>query len=155
MDERFLQRAVDLALASLPLGEGGPFGAVVVRGGEIVGEGWNRVLATHDPTAHAEIVAIRAACARLGRFHLTDCVLYASSEPCPMCLSAAYWARVSRIVFANSRDAAAAAGFCDSDLYCEIGRPVAERSVPTTHLPLPGAEEALRRWQADPCRIPY
>lgn len=155
MDEQFLQRAVDLALASLSLKEGGPFGAVVVKDGAVVGEGWNRVVATSDPTAHAEIIAIRAACQKLGRFHLSDCVLYASSEPCPMCLSAAYWARISRIVFANSRAEAAAAGFCDSDLYCELSLPRAERKVPTLHLPLPGAEQALRLWHNDPARIPY
>lgn len=155
MDEQFLRRALELARASIPLGEGGPFGAVVVRNGEIVGEGWNRVIATKDPTAHAEVVAIRAACQKLGRYHIDDCVLYASSEPCPMCLSAAYWARVSRIVFANSREQAAAVGFCDSDLYCELNRPCAERSVPTLHLPLPGAEEPLLLWRDSPGRILY
>lgn len=155
MDEKFLQRAVELALASLPRREGGPFGAVVVRNGEIVGEGWNRVIATNDPTAHAEVVAIRAACQKLGSFHLADCVLYASSEPCPMCLSAAYWARISRIVFANLREEAAAAGFCDSELYCELSRPCSERTVPTLQLSLPGAAEPLRRWRSDPGHIVY
>lgn len=154
-DRKFLQRAVDLAKRNVRRGDGGPFGAVVVGGGVILGEGWNRVIATGDPTAHAEIVAIRKACRKLGRFHLPDCVLYASSEPCPMCLSAAYWARISRIVFANSRDEAAAIGFCDSELYCEIGRPPGERSVPTVHLPLPGAAEPLRLWRENPGRVAY
>lgn len=155
MDEHFLRLAIELARASIPRREGGPFGAVVVRDGEVVGEGWNRVIATNDPSAHAEVVAIRAACQKLGRFHIDDCVLYASSEPCPMCLSAAYWARISRIVFANSRDQAAAVGFCDSELYRELSRPCDERSVPTLHLPLPGADEPLRLWRDSPGRIPY
>ncbi len=155
MDEIFLQRAVDLALASLSLREGGPFGAVIVRQGEIIAEGWNRVIATHDPTAHAEVVAIRAACAQLGRHHLADCTLYASSEPCPLCLSAAYWARLQRIVYANPRAAAAAIGFCDDELYEELRRPVNERRLPTEHLALANADEPLRRWYADPQRIAY
>lgn len=155
MDAIFLQRAVDLALANVKRGEGGPFGAVIVRNGEIIAEGWNRVVANKDPTAHAEILAIRAACAKLTRIHLTDCTLYASSEPCPMCLSAAYWARLQRIVFANPRAEAAAIGFCDDDLYRELGLPHAERSVPVFHYPLPGANAALRHWQENPGRVPY
>lgn len=155
MDETFLQHAVDLAYASIPRGEGGPFGAVIVRDGEIIAEGWNRVIATNDPTAHAEVIAIRAACARLGRFHLEDCVLYASSEPCPMCLSAAYWARLQRIVFANTREQAAAIGFSDDELYSELCLPHHARSVPTRHLPLPGAAEPLRLWYENPGRISY
>ena len=155
MDETFLERAVGLALANVERGEGGPFGAVIVRNGEIIAEGWNRVVATNDPTAHAEIIAIRAACAQLERFHLQDCVLYASSEPCPMCLAAAYWARISRIVYANSREQAAAIGFCDDELYCELSQPAAARSIPSRHLPLPHAAEALRRWQEKPDRTAY
>ena len=120
-DDRFLARAVELAAAGSERGDGGPFGAVIVRAGEIVGEGWNRVVAGKDPTAHAEIGAIRAACAALASFHLPGCTLYASSEPCPMCLAAAYWARIERIVFANSRAEAAAIGFCDDDLYQRTG----------------------------------
>ncbi len=154
-DETFLQAAVNLAQASLSRSEGGPFGAVIVRNGVVIAEGWNQVVASHDPTAHAEIVAIREACRKLGRFHLGDCVLYASSEPCPMCLSAAYWARVQRIVFANTRAEAAAIGFCDDDLYCELRQPLAERSVPTIHHPLPGAVEPLKQWHANPLRVDY
>lgn len=155
MDQVFLQRALDLALASLERNEGGPFGAVVVRDGNIIAEAWNRVIASKDPTAHAEILAIRAACQKLEHFHLAGCVLYASSEPCPMCLSAAYWARISRIVFANTRDEAAAIGFCDDELYCELNLPHALRSVPTQHLPLPGADQALKRWRDAATRVPY
>ena len=155
MDEIFTRRAVELAQQNVLLGEGGPFGAVVVYKGEILAEGWNRVIATNDPTAHAEIVAIREATHRLGRFHLQDCTLYASSEPCPMCLAAAYWARISRIVFANSRAEAAAIGFCDDDLYCELVQPLTARRVPTCHLPLAGADAPLRQWLASPKHIHY
>lgn len=155
MDRLFLQCAIDLAVANVARGEGGPFGAVIVRDGDIVAEGWNRVIATNDPTAHAEIVAIRAACAKLGRFHLSDCTLYASSEPCPMCLSAAYWARIKRIVFANPRSAAATIGFCDESLYRELSQPCSQRGIPTEHVVLPGADEPLRRWQNNPLRVAY
>ncbi len=153
-DEIFLRRAIDLATESVAR-QGGPFGAVVVFEGRIVGEGGNRVVPANDPTAHAEMEAIRAAGAALGRFHLTGCVLYASSEPCPMCLAAAYWARVDRIVFANSRAEAAAIGFCDDDLYCELALPHAKRSVPIAHLPLAGADEPLKRWRDSPDKVPY
>jgi guanine deaminase len=123
-DDFFLRRALELALKGSELGEGGPFGAVIVRAGKIIGEGWNRVVASRDPTAHAEIMAIRAACAAVDSFHLPDSTLYASSEPCPMCLAAAYWARIGRIVFANSRAEAAAIGFCDDELYSELEPPL-------------------------------
>jgi guanine deaminase len=154
-DDRFLARAVELAARGSEAGDGGPFGAVVVRDGKVIGEGWNRVVVDRDPTAHAEVNAIRAACAAIGTFHLTGCVLYASSEPCPMCLSAAYWARLERIVFANSRAEAAAIGFCDDEIYCELDRDPAARRVLMEHHPLPEALDPLRRWAADPRRIPY
>ena len=154
-DEGFLRRAIQLAIDSVAGGKGGPFGAVVVRQGKIVGEGWNQVVPNQDPTAHAEVNAIRAACRRLGSFHLADCTLYASSEPCPMCLSAAYWARISRIVFANPRAEAAAAGFCDDELYDELRLPHCERRLVTVHLPIPDASDPLLRWQNDPTRQPY
>jgi tRNA(Arg) A34 adenosine deaminase TadA len=154
-DDRFLARALELAAAGSERGDGGPFGAVIVRAGEIVGEGWNRVVAGKDPTAHAEIGAIRAACAALASFHLPGCILYASSEPCPMCLAAAYWARIERIVFANSRAEAAAIGFCDDELYRELGSDGSARRIPAEHRPLPGAAEPLLRWAARPDRTPY
>ncbi len=113
-------------------GAGGPFGSVVVRDGRVIGEGWNQVTSTNDPTAHAEVVAIRRACAAIGSFSLAGATLYASCEPCPMCLASAYWARVSRIVFANTREEAAAIGFDDQLLYDEIPKPIEERrSRPT------------------------
>jgi guanine deaminase len=154
-DDIFLARAIELASQGSQQGDGGPFGAVIVHDGKIIGEGWNRVVVTTDPTAHAEIAAIRMACAALGHFHLSGCTLYASSEPCPMCLSAAYWARLGRIVFANSRAEAAAIGFCDDELYDELARDCGERRVIMEHRPLPGALEPMRDWAANPQHTPY
>ncbi|PKO48981.1 MAG: nucleoside deaminase [Betaproteobacteria bacterium HGW-Betaproteobacteria-4] len=155
LDDQFLARAIELARHGSESGEGGPFGAVIVRDGKIIAEGWNRVVASHDPTAHAEISAIRTACAGANSFHLHGCTLYASSEPCPMCLSAAYWAHIDRIVFANSRAEAAAIGFCDDELYSELNRHFSSRSIVMEHHPTPGALEPLERWAANPGRIPY
>lgn len=154
-DDRFLARAVELARIGSAAGEGGPFGAVLVRDSEILAEGWNRVVASHDPTAHAEIDAIRAACKKIGHFHLAGSTLYSSSEPCPMCLSAAYWAHIERIVFANSRTEAAAIGFCDDELYGELNRHFANRRIVMEHRPLPGSLEPLQHWAANPARIDY
>lgn len=154
-DPIFLARALELARQGSERGEGGPFGAVIVHDGRIIAEGWNRVVASNDPTAHAEISAIRTACIALHRFHLPDCTLYASSEPCPMCLSAAYWARIQRVVFANSRAEAAAIGFCDDALYDELSRHFEQRSILMEHHPLPGALDPMRHWAADPNRIAY
>ena len=154
-DDQFLARAVELALTNVELGHGGPFGAVIVAGGEVIGEGWNQVVKLNDPTAHAEIQAIRAACAASGTFHLPGATVYASSEPCPMCLAAIYWARIERVVFANSRAEAAAIGFCDDELYCELSRPFAERSILMEHRHLAGALEPMRCWSANPQRTPY
>lgn len=154
-DDFYLARAVELARLGSECGDGGPFGAVVVRAGEIIAEAWNRVVVCKDPTAHAEIGAIRTACAGVGHFHLPGCTLYASSEPCPMCLSAAYWARIERIVFANSRAEAAAVGFCDDELYDELSRNFNKRSILMEHRPLPDAIEPMRSWAANPRRTPY
>ncbi|MDX9706675.1 MAG: nucleoside deaminase [Azospira sp.] len=149
-DATFLRQAIDLAVASVSELGGGPFGAVVVRDGLVVGTGWNQVVANRDPSAHAEVMAIRAACRKLDTFHLVGCTLYASSEPCPMCLSAAYWARIARIVFANPRAAADKAGFCDDELYEELRRPHAERRMPTIQISVPDADEALQLWHDVP-----
>ncbi|WP_153147198.1 nucleoside deaminase [Dechloromonas sp. H13] len=154
-DDLFLARAIELARMGSERGEGGPFGAVIVCDGRIVAEGWNRVVASRDPTAHAEIGAIRAACAAVDSFHLPAATLYASSEPCPMCLSAAYWARITRIVFANSRAEAAAIGFCDDELYCELGRHFSARSIVMEHHPLPGSLLPLQNWASNPTRVAY
>lgn len=154
-DDIFLTRAVELARHGSERGEGGPFGAVIVRDGRIIAESWNRVVVSHDPTAHAEISAIRLACTGLGVFHLTGCTLYASSEPCPMCLAAAYWARITRVVFANSRCEAAAIGFCDDALYDELNRHFAERRITMEHRPMPGALAPLIAWSENPNRVAY
>jgi guanine deaminase len=146
--ETFMREAVDLAVAGVQAGHGGPFGAVVVRGDEVLGRGCNRVLADADPTAHAEVVAIRAACAQIGSHDLAGCVLYASCEPCPMCLGAALWSRVERIVFAGTRKDAAAAGFDDAVFYEELERPFAERQVPLEPLMRDEAQRAFEAWAA-------
>jgi guanine deaminase len=153
-DAAFMTKAIALACENARLGRGGPFGAIVVREGKIVGEGSNQVTSTNDPTAHAEVVAIRAAGKKLDRFVLEDCVLYTSCEPCPMCLATAYWARIDRIVFAATQDDAAAAGFDDAFLYQEIGKPHHERKLPIVRLEI-DAEDPFKVWLANPNRIPY
>lgn len=154
-DETLLRRTLELALANVEQADGGPFGALIAKNGAIIAESWNRVVADNDPTAHAEILAIRAACRQLQHFHLEGCTLYASSEPCPMCLAAAYWARVDRIVYANSRDEAAAIGFCDDELYCQLQLPKEARQVPMLHLPLSDATLPLQAWALSRLRIDY
>ena len=124
-----MRRAIELAQKGVNEGQGGPFGAVVVRDGEIVGEGCNRVTSTNDPTAHAEVVAIRAACQNLDSFQLDGCVIYTSCEPCPMCLGAIYWARPAKMFFACTHRDAANAGFDDSFIYEEIKRPIEARRI--------------------------
>ncbi|CAH1671378.1 nucleoside deaminase [Chelatococcus asaccharovorans] len=154
-DERFLQYAAELSRRQLSETYGGPFGAVVVRDGRIIGEGANAVTAVNDPTAHAEIVAIRAACAAEGSFSLAGATIYASCEPCPMCLAASYWARVSRIVFAATRAEAAAAGFDDAFIYDEIPKPPEMRSLAMEHRPNATATDTLAAWLAKADRIAY
>lgn len=154
-DDSFLAHAAALSRRGMEAGAGGPFGAVVVLDGVVVGEGWNRVTSTNDPTAHAEVVAIREACARLGRFDLRGATLYASCEPCPMCLSAIFWARIDRVVFANTRDQAAAIGFDDALIYEQVPLPPAERAIPCEHRPLPAALEVFTAWAEKPDRVPY
>lgn len=154
-DGLFMEAAVALAAEHMRTTDGGPFGAVVVRAGEIVGRGWNRVTSTNDPTAHAEIVAIRAAAGVLKSFSLAGCVLYTSCEPCPMCLAAAYWARVDRLVYAADRYDAAAAGFDDEQFYAEIGLPISERRLPMEQMLREAAIRVFDEWRAMPDKIPY
>jgi guanine deaminase len=154
-DLAFMRRAIELSRHGMRHGDGGPFGAVVVRGGEIVGEGWNSVLATNDPTAHAEILAIRDACRRLGTFVLAGCDLYTSSEPCPMCLSAVYWARLSRVFYANTVTDAAAIGFDDTLIHDELQKPPAVRLIPATRLLADEAIAVFREYTSDPNRVRY
>src|ERR1700740_1755958 len=151
----FMERAIALATENVTSGRGGPFGAVIVRDGEIVATGANLVTATNDPTAHGEIVAIRNACAALGTFQLLGCDIYTSCEPCPMCLAAIYWARLDRIYFANSPQDAAAIGVDDGFLYREVPKPIEARSIPTVRLVLPEAEAVFAEWQAKPDKVQY
>ena len=145
-DEDFMRMAIDLAKAGVAEGVGGPFGAVVVKNGKVIGRGQNRVLADADPTAHAEVVAIRAACAHLDSFQLDGCTLYTSCEPCPMCLGAIYWARPARVVYACNRDDTSAVGFDDGFIYEEIGRAIGDRSIPTEQLMRVESLEAMHLW---------
>jgi len=150
----WLTRAIDLGRGNLASGDGGPFGAVIVMDGQVIGEGRNQVLRTHDPTAHAEVMALRQACTRLGQHQLPQAVLYSSCEPCPMCLSAAYWARIPKVYFAATRDDAAAAGFIDAELYALF-----EHRGPATlsieRIDLAEARAALSAWIDSPLRQPY
>ncbi len=150
-----MRRAIALSGAQSKTGDGGPFGAVVARDGRIVAEGVNCVTATHDPTAHAEIVAIRAACQELGTFTLAGCAIYASCEPCPMCLAAIYWARLDRLYFANTRTDAAAIGFDDAHIYAELARPIDAGAIPAVRLLADEARAALAAWTANPDKIRY
>lgn len=150
-----MQEAIRLALDKMRQGVGGPFGAVIVQDGQVVGRGWNQVTSANDPTAHAEVMAIREACRHLGSFRLEGCELYASCEPCPMCLGAIYWARLSRLYFAAARADAAEAGFDDLLIYQEIARPLAERRLPAVQLLRDQALTAFAAWKANPARIAY
>lgn len=150
-----LQEAIELAVAGVRAREGGPFGALVVRNGEVVGRGCNRVTSRLDPTAHAEIESIRDACERLGTFDLGGCEIYASCQPCPMCLGAICWARIDRIWYAASSAQAAAAGFDDEEFYRELDRPSEERKVPMVQLPVQSAAEPFRLWLRTEGRIEY
>jgi tRNA(Arg) A34 adenosine deaminase TadA len=154
-DAIHLRRAIALAREHMSAGHGGPFGAVIARDGKVLGEGWNQVTSANDPTAHAEVVAIRAATRTTGSWMLTGATLYTSCEPCPMCLAAAWWARVERIVFAANRDDAAAAGFDDSAIYAEVARPLNQRLLPISNaLPEEGAD-VFQAWLAKADRIEY
>jgi tRNA(Arg) A34 adenosine deaminase TadA len=146
-DLEFMQIAIELAAQHMRARDGGPFGAVIARGAEIVARGWNKVTSTNDPTAHAEVTAIRAAAASLGSFQLRGCVLYTSCEPCPMCLGAAFWARLDRIVFAATRADAAAAGFDDAEIYEEISRPLDARKLPMQEVLREQAVGVFSEWR--------
>jgi len=150
-----MARAIELSLDNVLSGKGGPFGAVIVKDGKIVAEGANRVTATNDPTAHAEMCAIREACARLGVFELSDCEIYTSCEPCPMCLGAIYWARLARVYFANLASDASKIGFDDSFIYREIGQNVRKRSIPMIPMMRERALAAFQAWQQKPNKIQY
>ncbi|MEO6182119.1 MAG: nucleoside deaminase [Verrucomicrobiota bacterium] len=155
MDLKFMQKAIRVSQQMMRAGKGGPFGAVVVRNGKIIATGHNQVTSTNDPTAHAEIVAIRQACKRLGTFELKDCELYTSCEPCPMCLSAIYWARIKKIYFANTRQDAAKIGFDDNFIYEEIPLPLKKRKIVMKQLMRKEALLAFNEWQSKADKILY
>lgn len=150
-----LMRAIELAQQNVQTGNGGPFGAVIVKDGKIIAEGVNQVTTSNDPTAHAEIVAIRKACQVLGTFQLTDCEIYSSCEPCPMCLGAIYWARPKALYFASNKHDAARAGFDDSFIYDEILQPYQKRKITTQYIPLSEAQKVFDAWINADNKQPY
>jgi tRNA(Arg) A34 adenosine deaminase TadA len=154
-DETFMTEALKLAQRSVEQGDGGPFGAVIVRDGRIIGHGWNQVIKRNDPTAHGEILAIRDACNNAASYHLPGSVLYTTCEPCPMCLSAAYWAHVDRLVYAATADDAAAIGFNDSFIMAQLRMPMAKRSITSQQLLRERSLDLFAQWQASGQRIDY
>ena len=154
MQQEWMKEALRLAVESVGVG-GGPFGAVVVCGGQIVGRGHNRVTLDNDPTAHAEVVAIRDACERLGNFELSGCELYTSCEPCPMCFSAIHWARLERVWYAASEGDAAAAGFDDESIHYELCAPSEKRRMPAKRLKVEGFNAPFEAWMEKEEKTPY
>lgn len=146
-EKKFLEQAIMLSREGMLAGQGGPFGCLIVRGDEVIGKGYNKVIATNDPTAHAEVVAIRDACNNINDYQLTGCEVYTSCEPCPMCLGAIYWARPDRVIYANTRDEAAAIEFDDEFIYKEINIPFAARQIPFIHYPHLLAREVFEDWK--------
>jgi guanine deaminase len=155
IEQKFLERAIELSREGMRSGKGGPFGCVIVKDKKIIGEGYNQVATTNDPTAHAEIVAIRNACKTLNSFQLTGCDVYASCEPCPMCLGAIYWARPARVIYANTKSDAASIHFDDQFIYDEIDRPDSERSIQFIQHPLQKAIAVFEEWKQMQNKIQY
>lgn len=155
MQNHFMQRAIQLAIENVRAQRGGPFGAVVVRNGAILAEGTNLVTSALDPTAHAEVTAIRAACRALQSFQLTGCEIYTTCEPCPMCLGAIYWARAGRVYYAGTREDAAAAGFDDAFIYDQLSVPPGARSIEMLPLMRAEAQAAFDVWRTQAGRVAY
>jgi tRNA(Arg) A34 adenosine deaminase TadA len=155
MKATFMREAIRLSREKSQKNRGGPFGAVVVRQGEIIARGWNQVTLRNDPTAHAEITAIRAACKTLKTYRLSDCQLYTSCEPCPMCLAAIYWARVAKVFFANTRRDAARIQFDDAFIYREVAKPIARRKIRMEQILRGEALQVFSEWNAEPNKIRY
>jgi guanine deaminase len=158
MDERseaFMRRAIELGRIGMEAGDGGPFGTVIVKNGLIVGEGWNRVVSTNDPTAHGEVVAIRDACLKAKTFTLAGCELYTSGEPCPMCLAAVYWARIDRVFFGFSVQDAADVGFDDRYIFDELVKDFDQRTITATQMLRDDALSALKEYAVHPKRVRY
>ena len=154
-DKKFMLKAIEYAQNGMDTNEGGPFGAVIVKDGKIVGRGNNKVTSTNDPTAHAEVVAIRDACKNLNTFQLDDCVIYTSCEPCPMCLGAIYWAGLDQLYFANTKEDAAKIQFDDQFIYEEIEKPYSERKLITKQIMRNEAIKAFRDWEDLESKIRY
>jgi len=155
MNQKLMREAIRISIAKMRANCGGPFGAVVVRKGKVVGRGWNQVTSTNDPTAHAEITAIRDACRRLKTFQLDDCELYTSCEPCPMCLAAIYWARLRKVYFGNTRQDAAKIEFDDELIYREVAAPIAKRKIPMKRLLGAEALTAFKEWTSKADKVRY
>ena len=154
-EKQFMKRAIELAQLGMKSNAGGPFGAIVVKSNEIIGEGFNQVTSTNDPTAHAEVVAIRSACAKLNTFQLDDCVIYTSCEPCPMCLGAIYWARPLKVYYGCNREDAAAIGFDDQFIYDEIKRDLDQRKIPFQNFMRTEALEVFKMWTSKEDKTEY
>ena len=155
MKEQWIDRVIELAIKNVQSGQGGPFASVVVRDGVILGEGANLVTSTNDPSAHAEIIAIRQACQKLRSFELRGCEIYSSCEPCPMCLGAIYWARLASIYFAASKDDASQSGFDDFFIYQEFSRRGDQRKIPMVRMMNNKALEPFHTWEQQPNKVPY
>lgn len=153
--EKFMRHAIALGRRGMEAGNGGPFGAIIVKDGKIIGEGWNRVLSSNDPTAHGEITAIRDACKNIESYDLHGCELYTSGEPCPMCLSAIYWARLDRIFYGFKIQAAATASFDDELIFRELSKPTGDRKIPSFQVLENEALQVLSDYMANPDRIIY
>jgi guanine deaminase len=153
--EPFVRQVIELAKRKMLAGQGGPFAALIVKNGKVIAEGWNQVTSKNDPSAHAEVMAIRKACKKLKSFQLDECILYASCEPCPMCLGAIYWARPGAVVFAATASDAARAGFDDAFIYRELERPWPKRKILFSQLPLSQAREPFNLWLQKADRIRY
>jgi len=153
-EHSFLQQAIDLAISSAQQ-QGGPFGAVIVKNGKIIGRGHNQVTENCDPSAHAEIMAIREACKNLSNHQLNDCTIYSSCQPCPMCMSAIYWARIPKLVFAATALDAANAGFNDQFIYDELAKPVTQRSILIEHIEHDDAQKSFEEWNSNLSRKEY
>ncbi|MBK9480124.1 MAG: nucleoside deaminase [Bacteroidetes bacterium] len=153
--ENYMQEAIELSVKNVTENNGGPFGAVVVKDGKIIARGYNQVTSNNDPTAHAEVVAIREACKVLGTFQLTNCEIYTSCEPCPMCLGAIYWARPSRVYYANTKEDAAAIDFDDDFIYKELAKPIQYRELQFKQVMRNEAQEAFMIWKNKTDKIEY
>jgi tRNA(Arg) A34 adenosine deaminase TadA len=155
MKNKFMERAIELVQLNMRQGKGGPFGAVVVKNSQIIGEGWNKVTSNNDPTAHAEVEAIRNAAAKLNNFQLTGCEIYTSCEPCPMCLAAIYWARIDKIYYGNTKTDAAQINFDDDFLYQELVKSKEQKKIPCEQLLHDEALDVFKEWQTKTDKILY